>query len=76
MELGALQGSGLKKLNVTPDDFARRVKQFRVNAGFSQQDMASYIGGVSVRTISRWEQGQNFPTSRIVINRLMQCNIF
>src|SRR5437016_822305 len=41
--------------------FHQRLKLERKRRGWSQADLAEHMGGISVKTIRRWENGENLP---------------
>lgn len=65
----------LVKKGLTRAEFAKLMHEFRINAGFSYQQMASYIGGVAWSTIYRWEKGHTVPNTALVFHRLIDCKI-
>ena len=67
----ALQRVGIR----TPEEFSERLIAFRRAGPFSIQDMATYIGGISMSTIRNWEKGRCMPDNKVVINRLIICRI-
>jgi len=54
---------------LTPENF----KQARLTLGFSQQQLADYLGIKSSRTIRRYESG-DWRVSKVVIDKLKQPN--
>jgi DNA-binding transcriptional regulator YiaG len=55
---------------VTPEKFARTLKEWRAEKGFSQRDAAEHLG-ISKRTLENWEQGRATPRGYAVV-ALMQ----
>ena len=41
--------------------FHQQLKLERERRGWSQADLAEHMGGISVKTIRRWENGKNLP---------------
>lgn len=51
---------------VTPEKFARTLKEWRADKGFSQRDAADHLG-ISKRTLENWEQGRATPRGYAVV---------
>ena len=64
-----------QRLGMGKQDFALIVKKFRKDAGYTQEDLAAYVGGVTLNTICNWENGYTVPRNRIVIQRLRQVGV-
>lgn len=65
----------LKLLGYTHEEFAQHIKKWRIDAGFSQEMMRDYIGGITVDCYRMWEQGRRVPRSRVIINKMVILGI-
>jgi transcriptional regulator with XRE-family HTH domain len=50
-------------VGVNPNERARRIRQARESAGYSQEELAAQIP-VTPRTVGRWERGEVAPRGR------------
>jgi transcriptional regulator with XRE-family HTH domain len=60
----------------SPDNPPVRLRELREKTGLSQSDVAKLVG-VTVSTVSRWEQGANPPTQahRRKLARVYRCQL-
>lgn len=59
----------------TREQFKEILRKYRHDAGWTQEDMVYNLGGVSIDTYRRWEQGRQMPKSRAIINKLYNMRV-
>lgn len=65
----------LERIGYTPETFRDAVKKFRAEGGLTREQMANYLGCVTVSTIYKWERDGVTPRNKAVISRLIQMKV-
>lgn len=65
----------LKRLGVSPGDFAEMIRAFRKKGGLTQEELADFLGGVSVSIVVKWEAGRHVPRSKTIVNKLVTMGV-
>lgn len=68
---GTLDSSNLEA------QLGKRLKSFRENHGYSQNDLANMLGYANRSTISRWENNKDLPKIEVLtqLSKLYKCNL-
>jgi len=67
--------TAMERLNLTPEQFAQRIRDYRFGNRMSLLEVGDVLDGVGASTIWRWEHGKSLPRSKIVIGKLMREHI-
>ncbi len=67
--------SPLDRMNITPEQFAERIRTFRFNNRMTLEELSYRLGGISQSTLSKWENGATLPKSKVVISLLIKENV-
>lgn len=54
-------------------EFGKQLKKCRKKLGYTQQEMANFLGGISIQAYRSWEQGTRSPLKlyqKMIIERI------